>query len=195
LPEALTSERIIEAAEDVLRRFGPQKTTVVDVARSLGVSHGAVYRHFDSKAALWDAVTARWLHRVATPLAEIAAKRTAPRKRLHDWLHALITIKKSKVRDDPAIFAAYSELAADAGPIVADHIEALTGQIARILSDGVASGVFHTTDVRSTARAIFFATARFHHPVHAADWSALDLMNDFEAIFALLMEGLARRRS
>ena len=69
----LTSERILDAAEDVLRRFGPAKATVVDVARALGVSHGSVYRHFPSKAALRDAVAERWLDRVSAPLAEAAA--------------------------------------------------------------------------------------------------------------------------
>ena len=62
---ALTPEQILEAAEDVIRRFGPTKATVVDVARALGVSHGSVYRHFASKAALRDAVTERWLARIA----------------------------------------------------------------------------------------------------------------------------------
>ena len=60
----LTRERILEAAEDVLRRFGPSKATVVDVARALGVSHGSVYRYFASKAELRDAVTQIWLSRI-----------------------------------------------------------------------------------------------------------------------------------
>ena len=46
----LTPERILEVTEDVLRRFGLAKATVVDVARALDVSHGSVYRHFPSKA-------------------------------------------------------------------------------------------------------------------------------------------------
>ena len=58
----LTSEQIVDAAEDVLRRFGPAKATVIDVARELGVSHGSIYRHFASKAALRDAVAARQVH-------------------------------------------------------------------------------------------------------------------------------------
>ena len=48
----LTAEEILVAAEDVLRRHGPAKANVVDVARTLGVSHGSVYRHFPSKADL-----------------------------------------------------------------------------------------------------------------------------------------------
>ena len=37
---ALTPDRILDAAEEALTRYGPAKTTVVDVARALGVSHG-----------------------------------------------------------------------------------------------------------------------------------------------------------
>ncbi len=42
----LTAEQILDAAEEVLRRFGPEKANVVDLARALGASRGSVYRHF-----------------------------------------------------------------------------------------------------------------------------------------------------
>jgi len=61
----VTPERILEASEDVLRRYGPAKATVVDVARELGVSHGSVYRRFPTKTALRDAVGERWLATVS----------------------------------------------------------------------------------------------------------------------------------
>ena len=63
----LTPERILEVTEDVLRRYGLAKATVVDVARALDVSHGSVYRHFPSKASLREAVAKRWLERVSAP--------------------------------------------------------------------------------------------------------------------------------
>ena len=45
----LTGDRSLATAEDVIRRFGPAKATVVEVARALGVSHAAVYRHVATK--------------------------------------------------------------------------------------------------------------------------------------------------
>ncbi|WP_285680262.1 acyltransferase domain-containing protein, partial [Kitasatospora phosalacinea] len=51
-PELAARIASLRTAEDVLRRYGPAKATVVDVARALGVSHGSVYRHFGTKAAL-----------------------------------------------------------------------------------------------------------------------------------------------
>ena len=87
---ALTPDRILDAAEEVLTRFGPAKATVVDVARALGVSHGSVYRHFPSKAALRDAVTERWLARVSAPLAAIVAEDGPAPERLRRWFDLLI---------------------------------------------------------------------------------------------------------
>src|ERR1700754_462872 len=102
MPElTLTPERILEAAEDVLRRYGPVKATVVDVARALGVSHGSVYRHFPSKAALRDAATARWLARIAGPLDAVAGTATPAPERLHRWLRALIDANRSRAAQDP----------------------------------------------------------------------------------------------
>src|SRR4249920_3230197 len=96
--ETLTAERILVTAEDVLRRYGPAKATVVDVARALGVSHGSVYRHFPSKAALRDAVLERWLGRVSTPLAAIVEEEGPAAQRLRRWLDALIAVKQQKVQ-------------------------------------------------------------------------------------------------
>ena len=104
---ALDPEEILDAAEDLLRRFGPDKTTVVDVARALGVSHASLYRHFAGKAALRDAVARRWLARLTAPLDALAAAepgRHAP-ERLRGWLTALCAAKRAKVLDDPLLFA------------------------------------------------------------------------------------------
>lgn len=80
--EILTAERILEATEEVLRRHGPAKATVVDVARALGVSHGSVYRRFRTKAALREAVTKRWLDRTSGELSGIVAADRDPETRL-----------------------------------------------------------------------------------------------------------------
>src|SRR5438132_4512763 len=110
----LTPERILEVTEDVLRRFGLTKATVVDVARALDVSHGSVYRHFPSKASLRDAVVKRWLDRANAPLEQVAQTPGPAPIRLERWLRELMTVKHKKVCDDPEIFATYLELAREA---------------------------------------------------------------------------------
>lgn len=187
---ALTPDRILEAAEEVLRRFGPAKATVVDVARALGVSHGSVYRHFPSKAALRDAVTERWLARVATPLAVVAAEEGPAAERLRRWFNLLIAAKRSRALQDPELFATYMELVAEAREVVKAHVDHLVEQIARIIADGVAQGEFAAMDPVAVARAVFDATARFHNPVHAPEWSDPGIDAAFEGVWSLVLSGL-----
>jgi AcrR family transcriptional regulator len=187
---ALTPERILDAAEEVLRRFGPAKATVVDVARALGVSHGAVYRHFPSKAALRDAVLERWLGRVSAPLAAIATEEGPATERLHRWLDMLMATKQEKVRGDPELFATYTSLAGEAREVVAAHVECLVQQVAQIIADGVARGEFSVADPADAARAVIDATARFHNPIHAAAWADPGIGAAFERVWALVRRGL-----
>ena len=140
--ETLTPERILEAAEDVLRRYGPAKANVVDVARALGVSHGSVYRHFPSKAALRDAVTERWLADISAPLAAVAARRSRARAAASAGSTSSSDSKRRKALDEPELFATYVELAAEAREVVKAHVDTLLGQLARIIADGVARGEF-----------------------------------------------------
>jgi AcrR family transcriptional regulator len=186
----LTPERILEATEDVLRRFGLAKATVVDVARALDVSHGSVYRHFPSKASLREAVAKRWLDRVNAPLQKIADETGPAPARLERWLRAMIAIKHKKVGDDPEMFATYLSLAQEACKVVRAHKDGLVDQVAHILSDGVKQGVFEISDLKATARALFEATSRFHHPAHAEEWKDPDLSARIDAVLALLLRGV-----
>ena len=186
----LTPERILEVTEDVLRRYGLAKATVVDVARALDVSHGSVYRHFPSKASLREAVAKRWLERLSAPLQDIAQAPGSAPVRLERWLRTMVSIKHNKVSDDPEMFQTYLMLAREACKVVRAHKEGLVEQIAYILSDGVTQGVFEVADVHAGARAIFDATSRFHHPAHAEEWSDPAHPARVDAVLALLLRGL-----
>ncbi|MFE6172035.1 TetR family transcriptional regulator [Streptomyces sp. NPDC056464] len=194
-PQTLTAERILEATEEVLRRHGPAKATVVDVARALGVSHGSVYRHFRTKAALREAVTKRWLDRTTGVLAAIvAAPGLDPETRVREWLAALFAAKRRKAFDDPELFATYSVLTMEtAETVVGEHLAELTGQLTEMVRMGAGSGAFTSDDPATTAGALFRATDRFHDPHYAGEWEQPGVEGEFEALVDLLMRGLRAR--
>ena len=191
--EPLTPERILEAAEQVLRRFGLAKTTVVDVAHTLGVSHGTIYRHFPSKAALRDAVAAHWLAEKTVPLTAIVNEDGPAPERLQRWLNHLFSTQRKYALDDPELFATYKELASEARNVVKAHVDSLTEQITHIISDGVAQGEFATDNPFVAGQAVLTATTRFHDPVHAAEWSKPDIDAAFDGVLSLILVGLRPR--
>lgn len=189
-PTLLTRDRILATAEDVIRRFGPTKATVVDVARALGVSHAAVYRHIATKAELRDLVVARWVETTMPPLRAIAAERGPAPERLRRLFDTLMAIKHRRAAEDPELFAAFRTLAVEAQSAAKPHIEELIALAASIIRSGIDDGSFRAVDPVAAGRAILFATSRFHHPLHAAEWSDPTLGAAFEDVWRMLMDGL-----
>lgn len=184
-------QRILDAAEVVLRRHGPGKTNVVDVARELGQTHASVYRYFGSKAELLDALVERWLARVSEPLESIARGREPAGDRLQEWLMALFRAKVRKVTADPELFLTYQAIAAESPRSVARHLAMLDDHVAGIVADGIAAGEFPPdTDPRRAARAILSGSLRFHHPALLAQAPGPPDEQDAADVFTLLIAGL-----
>ncbi|MGA5300995.1 TetR family transcriptional regulator [Nucisporomicrobium flavum] len=193
--EPLDAEAILSATEDVLRRHGPAKATVVDVGRALGVSHAAVYKHFPSKTALREAVSRRWLNRDRDTLAAIARDtEIPPPQRLRRWLAALLVAKRAKAHDDPELFAAYKALVTEDSAAAVDHVADLLGQLETILTDGMTDGSLQRADPAETARAVFTATTRFHHPGLAGAWTEPGIDHELQVVCTLLLDGLRAAR-
>jgi AcrR family transcriptional regulator len=191
----LTAADILDAAEDVLRRYGPDKANVIDVARALRVSHGSVYRHYPTKADLRDAVARRWLRRVSEPLEAIVDSTEPAPARLRRWVEQLSRAKRRMAQEDPELFDTYARIVAQSRDVVAEHLQTLADQAGRVIADGVADGKFEPIDTAVAGRAVLHATARFHHPAHALEWRDPQIEAQLDAVVSLVLRGLTAPRS
>jgi Tetracyclin repressor-like, C-terminal domain len=92
------------------------------------------------------------------------------------------------------MFATYLTLAREACEVVKAHKESLVDQVAHILTEGMEQGAFDVADAKTSARAIFDATIRYHHPAHAEEWSDPALPARIDALLALLLKGLEAKQ-
>ncbi|WP_330273231.1 TetR family transcriptional regulator [Lentzea sp. NBC_00516] len=194
MAEALTSEAILAATEEVLRRYGPAKATVVDVAKALGVSHGSVYRHFATKAALREAVTRRWLDAIHEEMEREFDPALSASDMLRDWLQRLFDKKRLSHTEDVELFTTFRTLVGENSAVIEYHLEHLVGQVARIIRAGVDTHEFVTDDVDKTAQAVWDATQVFHHPAHAQEWGNPHIQDAFDAVVSLVVAGLRYNR-
>nr|WP_276316242.1 TetR family transcriptional regulator [Paenibacillus artemisiicola] len=188
--DGLSKASILDAAEGALRKFGLAKTNMSDVARALGVSHAALYRHYENKAALRLAVVERWMGGVFEPLGAVLAEEAPPETKLYRWLSALREFKRERARQDPELFAMYAALVAETAGALEGHARLLAEQLAGIIEAGAASGAFVCKDARQAAAGVFYAFTRFHHAAHAAEWDTPESEAGFEAVWQLTLRGL-----
>lgn len=189
-------DRILETARDLIRRFGGDKTNVVDIAQAMGLSHSAIYRHFRSKAEIFDALAAATMAEEAA-LAETFVDAGGPAaERLTALVLALSRSKRAKFANDPEMYALYRRIVDERPDLVVDYARRMTGLVRRILADGVARNEFGPLDLDAAAGAVSDAVTVFVHPAHveAAAKAGLDQEARLRNLMAIIAAGLAAGR-
>lgn len=157
--------RVLESAERLFREYGYHKTTVADIARALGMSPANVYRFYDSKRAIFEAVAINLLHVVETALGKIVAMAAPAELRLRTFLETdrelsqQYFVGNSRIRDMVGVAISERWAAIDA------HAEATRAMVEQIIRDGVAEGAFHTDDPATASACVMMSWLRFCHPL------------------------------
>jgi AcrR family transcriptional regulator len=90
---------IIAALLDLADRIGPDRLTTNDIARDVGVTQAAIFRHYSTKAALWSAAGLVISDRLGAAWAQALAAETTPKGRLR----ALIAAQLAQIEACPAL--------------------------------------------------------------------------------------------
>ncbi|GAS82961.1 TetR family transcriptional regulator [Paenibacillus amylolyticus] len=190
--EFLTKEQIISATQETIRRFGAAKTSVTDVAKLLGVSHGTIYRHYASKKELLEGVTEQWLKdEIITPLTSVTEDENNAREGIYHlkvYIETLIHLKRHYAESDPELFEMYARVTQESADLIRKHVEHLILHLSEIIRQ---NHQFKFSDPKVTATAILHATARFHHPAHAYEWRSDAIDDEFAQVWLLVEHGLS----
>lgn len=186
-------DRILNTAAEQVRRFGEAKTNVVDIAKAMGLSHSAIYRHFRSKADIFDALAARTMAEEADLAARFAKADGSAAERLRGLVVALHRSKRAKLGDDPEIHGLYRRIVAERPDLVADYARRMTELVRQVLEDGVARGEFRIPDLDAAAGVVRDAVTVFVHPAHVeqAVVAGLDMEPRLQAVIDTLVTAFA----
>jgi AcrR family transcriptional regulator len=177
-------ERILVTAERLFREIGYQKTTVADIAKALRMSPANVYRFFDSKRSITAGVARRLMSEVEQASQVIAKRRQGAAERLRELLVTVHRMNSDRYVGDSKMHEMVAVAMEENWDVCKAHMECILGITAAVISDGVASGEFHASDVGVAALCSCTAMMRFFHPQLIAEFAdkpspTLDQMIDF----------------
>lgn len=186
---------ILDAADRLLRHYGPQKTTVADVAREAGVGVGTVYLEFSSKDAIVEELS-RARHRdvlAAMRAAATAEGRTASEQlagALDARLDALLAIAAEGAHACDLVHCVSAAVKSAQATFHEDQL----ALVADVLRRGVTAGELEVDEIDLTARAVLRAYTTFTLPwLGAKDPGEVRRM--LAAMHRLVLHGLQRRLS
>lgn len=160
-----TRQRILDTARAHLRRFGEDRMTVVEIARSMKMSHANIYRFFGSKAQIVDALVDEWLAKVEAFLEPIAARPGSAAERIEAVVLELHERRREKLRTDAEVYESFRRAIASRPDAVAKREQKIFQVFRRLIEQGRAGGEFQLEDCDAAAMALEDATAIFLHPL------------------------------
>jgi AcrR family transcriptional regulator len=152
-------EQILNAAQKVLADKGQSGFTLVEVCRVAGLSHTSIYKHFESRNHIIEALTGLWLDGMMQQLQAMPDAGGTRGDQLHSVFLSLLRQKATFATQEPKLHAAYSAALESNPDLKLGWTERLRGLVATIMMaddqpehDQILDG-------------IMAATMAFRHPV------------------------------
>ena len=148
----VTRKKILSAAAEQFSLFGPNKTSMEEIATEAGLSRATLYLHFSGKRALYEALLQSTMEGFIEEVVNlVSTDRPAPRK-----LRLFVELTARTYANNPVFLAALSadkdfSIQKVAAPIVKKYREAILEPMRSILKDGIKESSIRKLDVEGTA--------------------------------------------
>lgn len=189
--EHAVRDQIVEAAGECFTRYGYGKTTVADLAREIGFSKAYIYRFFESKQAIGEAICSSRLNQIVDQTRLAIAEGEGATDRFRRMFRSLTSRSVELFFDDRKIYDIAAHAALEQWSSAQAYRQTLMAMLHQLVREGRESGEFERkTPIDETCRAIYYAMMPFVDPLHLE--RNLDLVPDGQAeVASLILRSLA----
>jgi AcrR family transcriptional regulator len=118
-----------------VHRYGRKRTRLVSLAEDMGMSHANIYRHFNNKIEILDALVQDWLSAADDLIDEAATQQKYPAKICTAIVIALHRYLRWKLENEPAAIEVFRHAFSDHPDAVANHLTGLRLRIGRQIAE------------------------------------------------------------
>jgi len=189
--EHAVRDQIIAAAYQCFARYGYGKTTVSDLAKEIGFSKAYIYRFFESKQAIGEAICSERLERLSRQARLAINEGGGATDKLRKMFKALTDLSVELFFDDRKLYEIAALSASEQWNSTQSYFATIRGMVLEIIREGRENGEFERkTPIDEACRAIFYVMMPFIDPLHLE--RNLDLLPDAQAeVCGLILRSLA----
>ncbi|GAP00339.1 TetR/AcrR family transcriptional regulator [Fructobacillus ficulneus] len=183
IKEKNTRESIIATAGDLILKLGKADISIPQIAKELGVSHAAIYKHFSNKQDLWESVAIEWFN--TNILSELNKTNDSanPVEALHQLIWSFIDVKRNAYRENEQMFILNTQYIENNPIALRQVLKGLYIKINQILQ--------LKDEQTAEAEAILSTFSLFTLPNFKETWFLPDFQQRFEDVWTLVEPGIA----
>lgn len=159
-------QQILQVADEHFRLYGYRKTTLADIAKAIHLSTPYLYRFFDSKRAIGEAICSSCLNTIVSEVMESVATTVSPVEKMRRVFIGLESRGWRLLNEERKIHDMVSASFEEGWGCMGRFHEAVFQMVRKIVVQGRESGEFERkTPLEETCRAITRMTELFFHPI------------------------------
>jgi len=159
-------EQIVAAAEQHFSRYGYQKTAVSDLAKAIGFSKAYIYKFFDSKQAIGEAICSKTLSAIVTAVEEAVAGAPTATEKFRRMFKTLTATSVSLFFNDRKLYDIAASSAAEGWPSARAYAQRIRQILMDVVLEGRETGEFERkTPLDETVHAIYLVMLPFVNPL------------------------------
>lgn len=183
---------ILSAAMARILHYGYGKTTMAEIASDCCMSAGNIYRFFNGKVEIAEALARRHHDELLQEYARIAAdKKRSASERLYDARHMLMERSFHMLEKGDKLLEVAEVLSQERPLYMNEEMAQERIHLVKILEDGVESGEFAPLDDPNfTAEMIQSATMKFSYPQMFSRLNLERLERELRGVMEIILLGL-----
>lgn len=139
---AATRLKIIAAADRMIQEKGAISFTMSDLATAVGMSPSNLYRFFENKDALAEAMAGEWFAELLVIMEDLVSADMPVEEKLYQFFAKRVVIKRARYEDDPELFESYMELGDEHFDVIKGYVDLADHYMASILAEAMEKGYF-----------------------------------------------------
>jgi AcrR family transcriptional regulator len=158
--------QIVAAATEHFSHYGYEKTTVSDLARSIGFSKAYIYKFFESKQAIGEMICANCLSQIEAEVRAAVNEADHPAEKLRRLFKAIVEASLRLFSQDRKLYEIATSAASERWGATIDYEERIRELLQNVLQEGRQSGDFERkTPLDETVMSIYLVIRPYLNPL------------------------------
>lgn len=137
-----TRHQLLEVVDDLVRQRGSADISMTDLAAAAGMSPSNLYRFFENKEALLEAVAEKWFAEKIRIMEEVTASDLPVREKMFEYFARRFAAMVQQYEAEPDLLKSYLEIGNQYFEVVRGYVDLGDHYLALIVAEAMEQGYF-----------------------------------------------------
>ena len=143
-------EQLLDIATALIEERGNTALTMTELAALAGMSPANLYRYFENKDAVIEAIAGRWFAPKVAIMEEVIASDLPPRRKLFEFYARRFALIREMWERDQVLFQTYCDVGEEHFEVVRSYVDLGDHYLGQIVAEAMAEGFFAGLEIDET---------------------------------------------